>query len=1202
MRTRNSYFLNNSSVTILRRRSKRRAPNVVEPELRTIVEISPMADNRTMEGLLQAPTKRYGETIVIPEINADHFEIKTNLLQLVQANPYHGFERENPHTHINNFKRITSTLKFRDVPNDVIKHMMFSYSLEGLLEFELTQIDTFYNGLNENDQDSLNAAAGGNLLIDIFAKKVVTPATVKAVEESCVTCGGNHAYYNCDATNSNQSSVCAAMGTYDQVVPQNRASNFMTLPGFALVQNNSQNRLNDQKLLEKATNQMEKFFQIFQDLHLNISFADALLLMPKFSSMIRSLRANKDKLFELAKIPLNKNCSVMLLKKLSEKLGDPDKFIIPFVDFEADTRVPLILGRSFLRTGRALIDVYGEEITLWVNDEAVTFNPNQTTRYSSTYDDMSVNRIDVISVAREEYDQEILGFSNNSSGGNPTSTSEPIISDSSPSITPFEGIDFILEEIEAYLNDDSISPEIDHADFKEKSSIKEPSKLELKDLPSHLEYAYLEGADKLPVIIAKDLKDDEKSLFKGWRVCIDYRMLNDVTRKDHFPLPFMDQMLERLAGNEFYYFLDGFSGYIQIPINLPDQEKTTFTCLYGTFAYRRMPFGLCNAPGTFQRCMMMIFHDMIEKTMKIFMDDLSVFGDSFSSCLSHLDSMLQRCEDTNLVLNWEKCHFMVKTGIVLGHKILKNRLEVDRAKVDTVKGVRSFLGHASFYQRFIQDFSMIARPMTHLLEKETLFVFSKYCIDAFETLKKKLTEASILVIPDWNLPFELMCDACDFAIGAILGQPNDILKACHEGPTGGHHGANFTAKKFDLTILQHINPVDYFSEEEDDDEEENEHLASADSTAPTPSPPTHTSPTYADAPLGYRAAMIRLRVASPLPIPSPRLLRARLFVRPQTPMVAATEALIAANVPEANVPPQKRLCLITPAPSDIEERAPTTLEELSQRVTDLDATLAPDTHEMDTTGPKSQRPLEIQSLRMYQLMLKTTTIPMTDTAIKALIAQGIVDALVEYEAHRSSGNGNDSHDFRSGRRTERAARECTYSDFLKCQPLNFKGEVKKLDIEIWNLKVKGTDVVEKYVGGLRNMIQGSVMASKPKTMQDAIELGTKLMDQKIRTFADRPTLLGLVRRKCTEDLNLYALNVTTVTMGSVHQGATIVRKLAIWPVIVGYMLLMLMLILATKETPRQIRGLSHALSVEFRALQERLSEVKEQELGKSGWE
>ena len=177
--------------------------------------------------------------------------------------------------------------------------------------------------------------------------------------------------------------------------------------------------------------------------------------------------------------------------------------------------------------------------------------------------------------------------------------------------------------------------------------------------------------------------------------------------------------------------------------------------------------------------MMAIFHDMIEKSMEVFMDDGSVYGNSFQTCLSHLDKMLQRCENTNLVLNWEKCHFMVNEGIVLGHKISKSGIEVDRAKVDviaklphptTVKGIRSFLGHAGFYRRFIQDFSKIARPLTHLLEKEAPFIFTNECVDAFNVLKKKLTEAPILVAPDWDLPFEIMCDANDFAIGAVLGQ------------------------------------------------------------------------------------------------------------------------------------------------------------------------------------------------------------------------------------------------------------------------------------------------------------------------------------------------------------------------------------------------------------------------------------------------
>ncbi|GJZ04224.1 reverse transcriptase domain-containing protein [Tanacetum coccineum] len=534
-----------------------------------------------------------------------------------------------------------------------------------------------------------------------------------------------------------------------------------------------------------------------------------------------------------------------------------------------------------MRTGRALIDVYSEELTLRHDDEAVTFKVGQTSRYF--YNDAeSINQIDVIDVACGEYAQEVLGFLEISTSGNPTS--ELIISTSSPSLTPFGDSDFLLEETNAFLaiEDDSISPKIDDSYYDsegdirflkeflnddpssplppqelrfvepktEKSSIDDPPELELKDLPSYLDYEFLEGNDKLPVIIVKDLKEDKKvrllkvlkshkraiawkisdikgidpqfcthkilmeddskpeiqhqrrvnpkihevikkeviklldagliypisdspwvspvhcvpkkggitvienddneliptRLVTGWRVCIDYRKLNDATRKDHFPLPFMDQMLERLAGNEYYCFLDGFSGYFQIPIDL---------------------------------CMMAIFHDMIEETMEVFMDDFSVFGDSFSSCLSHLDKMLKRCEDTNLVLNWEKCHFMVKEGIVLGHKISKSGIEVDKAKVDviaklphptSVKGIRSFLGHAGFYRRFIQDFSKIARPMTHLLEKDTPFIFSKECIESFNILKKKLTEAPILVAPDWDLPFKIMCDASDYAVGAVLGQ------------------------------------------------------------------------------------------------------------------------------------------------------------------------------------------------------------------------------------------------------------------------------------------------------------------------------------------------------------------------------------------------------------------------------------------------
>ncbi|GJR45750.1 reverse transcriptase domain-containing protein [Tanacetum coccineum] len=392
--------------------------------------------------------------------------------------------------------------------------------------------------------------------------------------------------------------------------------------------------------------------------------------------------------------------SIPNLKRIDSIIFQAD-FVV--VDFEPDPRVPLILGRCFLKTGRALIDVYEGELTLRVDNEAITYNLDQTSRYSANYNDMTANRIDVVELAYEEYSQEVLGFSNEIASGNPTLGYDPIVLNSSPTLTPFGDSDFLLlEEADAFLAlaDDPTSPEVDESYYDPegdilileallntktaKSSIDEPPEVKLKDLPPHLQYVFLEDNNKLPVIIAKDLSVNEKTalimvlksrkqaiawklsdikginpefcshkilmeedyepavqhqrrvnpkihdvikkeveklfdagliypisdspwvspvhcvpkkggmtvvtndenklvptkLVTGWRVCIDYCKLNEATRKDHFPLPFMDQMLERLTGNEYYCFLDGFSGYFQIPIDPKDQEKTTFTCPY----------------------------------------------------------------------------------------------------------------------------------------------------------------------------------------------------------------------------------------------------------------------------------------------------------------------------------------------------------------------------------------------------------------------------------------------------------------------------------------------------------------------------------------------------------------------------------------------------------------------------------------------
>nr|GEY45534.1 reverse transcriptase domain-containing protein [Tanacetum cinerariifolium] len=605
-------------------------------------------------------------------------------------------------------------------------------------------------------------------------------------------------------------------------------------------------RRNDERNREKANNQIEKFYQIFKDM----SMAECLAL----ADLGASINLMPFSMWKRLSLPdLTPTCmtlelanpSISRLVGLAEdvyvKVGSfyfPADFVV--VDFDADLRAPLILRRSFLKTGRALIDVFEGELTLQVGKKAITFNLDQTSRYSANYSDMTAKRIDVIDMAREEYSQEVLGFSDTILSGNPTPFYDPIVSTTFPTLTPFRNSDFLLEEVdafhaiedeptssefhqpyldpvgdilllEAFLNDDPLLPPPNqrnylpkvHKELKiyeaksEKSSVDEPTVVELKVLPSHLKYAFLEGDDKLLVIIAKYLSVEEKTalltVLKSHKRAIAWKLsdikginpefgtykilmeedftpavqhqrrvnpkIHDLIKQEVIKLldagliyPIYDSpwvspvhcvpkkgrftvvenedneliptrlvtMLERLAGNQYYCFLNGFSGYFQIPIDPKDQKKTTFTCPYGTFAYRRMPFGLCNAPGTFQRCMMAIFHDMIEKTMEVFMDDFSVFRNSFQICLSHLEKMLKRCEDTNLCLNWEKSHFMVKEGIVLGHKISKKGIEVDKTKVDVI--------------------SKLPHPTT---------------------------------VKDWDMPFELMCDASDFATGTVLGQRQD---------------------------------------------------------------------------------------------------------------------------------------------------------------------------------------------------------------------------------------------------------------------------------------------------------------------------------------------------------------------------------------------------------------------------------------------
>nr|GEZ80036.1 retrovirus-related Pol polyprotein from transposon 17.6 [Tanacetum cinerariifolium] len=802
--------------------------------------------------MLQAPIEGYEDTIVVPPINANNFELKQTLINLVQpthitisvssikSHPHLDIRRSRIKVYQSNLSPSKTTYLRNEITNFLQKsNETFNEAWECFKDLlrqcphhgfsELHQLDTFYNALTPNDQDALDSAAGGNFLdkipreclsiiesnskiaasledkLDIRMNRLekslnemknsfITPtAPLKAVAEVCVTCGSNHSYNQCPLTRGGndfpvfhdniQQFQTAAVRNFIQNL-QN-VSNQMRPPGFhqPTQQNNNQNRFQGNNLnqnrppnqgaiyqnrprqnpnfqappQQNTRNQQDfqKQFEQKQDDFQNqmMQFMQNLYNKPSSSSSLPSNTILNPK-GEAKAITTRKLADRTISKPMGVaenvfvKVGKfyfPVDFVI--LDFVADPRVPLILERPFLSTAHALSDVYEDEITLRHDDQSLTLKCGDTP--SISYNNLeSLNKVDLIDATYEEYSQEVLGFFDVVSNEVSTPYYEPIVSNSSQNFTPFNASDFLLlEEADAFISidDEPISSNIDATYYDPKRNILILEALLNNDPepPSNQKDYFL--------TLHKDLKggmtvikNDENKLvptrlITGWRVCIDYRKLNEAIRKDHFPLPFMDQMLERLAGNEYYCFLDGFSGYFQIPIDPKDQEKTTFTCPYGTFAYKRMSFGLCNAPGTFQRCMMVILHDMIEQTIE------------------------------------EKSHFMVKEGIVLGNKISKKGIEVDKAKIEviltlphptTVKGIRSFLGHAGFYCRFIKDFSKISRPMTHLLEKNSPFIFSNECIQAFRNLKDKLTEALILIAPNWDQPFELMCHASDYAVGA----------------------------------------------------------------------------------------------------------------------------------------------------------------------------------------------------------------------------------------------------------------------------------------------------------------------------------------------------------------------------------------------------------------------------------------------------
>nr|GEV67499.1 reverse transcriptase domain-containing protein [Tanacetum cinerariifolium] len=636
-----------------------------------------MTDNRIMAQMLQAPIEGYEDAIVVPQINANNFKLKQTLINLVQSNQFTG--RQDPHNHLRFFNKVTSTFRHPEVPNTTIKLLLFPFSLEGeariwldkepprsILTWEYlvskfinqffppskttylcNEITNFLQKHNEtfneawehfkdllrqmhsiqqpdeiswirfpvNVYQSLKIAASLTDKLDIrmnrFEKSLndvknsfITPtAPLKAVEENL---------YN------NKPSSSSSLPSNTIPNPKGEAKAITTRSGMSYkeppipspgveqqepieVTTNTELpspediqpplvQVEKEKLREKDDILAAKFMEIFRDLHFELSFADALVHMPKFDPMFKKLLNNKDKLIELTKMPLNENCSAVVLKKLPEKLELTDRaiskptgvaenvfvkvgkfyFLADFVvlDFVADPHVSLILGRPFLSTTHVLIDVYEGEIILRHDDQSLTLKCGDTPLIS--YNNFkSLNKVDLIDVTCEEYSQEVLGFADVVSNEVSTPYYEPIVSNSSQNLTPFNESDFLLmEEADAFIaiHDEPILPEFNATYYDPEGDIL-----------------------ILEALLNNDLEPSSN-------------------QKDYFSL----------AGNEYHSFLDGFSGYFQIPIDPKDQEKTTFTCPYGTFAYKRMRFGLCNAPGTFQRCMMAIFHDMIEQTMEEF--------------------------------------------------------------------------------------------------------------------------------------------------------------------------------------------------------------------------------------------------------------------------------------------------------------------------------------------------------------------------------------------------------------------------------------------------------------------------------------------------------------------------------------------------------------------------------------------------------
>nr|GEU52647.1 reverse transcriptase domain-containing protein [Tanacetum cinerariifolium] len=702
-------------------------------------------------GLVTQPEAPNEDAIVVPEITADNFELKHGLLTLVQNKQFYGHDKEDPHAHIRYFNKITSTLKFPNVLNtsfirlkQPVFVMISPISNNGLMNLSVKHgIDSkvFFEPV-----PIMNASTSGvspdvaelkdmvkSLLIE---KKVVEDEPEATKDTVNPTNNGNTEDVQPQAVQYESPVLISKLVISELTIAPVSASK--PNPKASILY---PSRRNDER------NRMAKCLAL-ADLGASINLMPfsiwKSLSLPDLTPTCMTL--------ELADRSIYR--SIGIAKDVYVKVGSLH-FLADFVvvDFDADLRVPLILERSFLKTGRALIDVFEGELTLRVSKEAITFNLDQTSRYSANYSDMTAKRIDVIDLACEEYSQEVL--------------------------------------------------------------VDEPPVVQLKVLPPHLEYAFLEGEEKLPIIIVKDLSMEEKTtlltVLKSHKRAVAWKLSN------------IKEVIKLLDAGWIYPISDS---PLVSPVHCVP-KKGGFTIIEND-DNKLIPTRLVT--GTFQRCMMAIFHNMIEKTMEVFMDDFSVFENSFQSCLSHLEKMLKRCKDTNLCLNWEKSHFMVKEGIVLGHKISKKGIEVDKAKVDVI----SKLPHLTTVKVYT-DYSALKYLFEKKDSKERLLrwvlLLQEFTFKVIDTKGAKNLAAdhlsrlenphqNVLDLKEINKSFPLETlnlkskffkdvkhyfwdDLYLFKICAdqvikkcVSGQEAvDILNACHSGPAGGHHGPNYTARK-----------------------------------------------------------------------------------------------------------------------------------------------------------------------------------------------------------------------------------------------------------------------------------------------------------------------------------------------------------------------------------------------------------------------